>query len=76
MSTTISKTLLEKIEENKLLNKKILKLEKELRLLKQKRKRNNSYISNNCKHKWEYDNRFFCYDERAKVCSICNTLRS
>nr|QDY52095.1 hypothetical protein 3_74 [Mimiviridae sp. ChoanoV1] len=57
------------------INKDINKLKKELTNLEREKKKLNKQIYDNCNHNWIYDYKYFTYDDRPQICTICRFVK-
>jgi len=64
-----------RVLENEELIKKIYALEKEIRVLKQKRRINTDFISKHCIHCWVRYEYGYSYGVASKICTKCNIIR-
>ena len=57
------------------INEEIIQYRNKLKFLENKKKKLNRIIYENCNHNWIYDYKFFTYDERPKICTICKSVK-
>lgn len=57
------------------IDKDINKLKKELTNFEREKKKLNKQIYDICNHNWIYDYKYFTYNDRPQICTICRFVK-